>query len=361
MYYDKQIFTFFILITYTLTTLTMDVHFQRANEEIIISPTQQAQLNGELLLAGGPYIFYSQAALGIIEDLLAKKAQINAMDVFGLTPLGRAALDGNHEICQLLLDHNADIEAGKFKPLMIAAHKGIDSLCELFLNRGAQIEEVEDPDNSPLTRAIIKGHASTCKFLLEHGAQINAKNTAHETTLTVALRKRGSMVKILIPYILFNPFLSKKQFQASRLRIWTALCVFKRTCPALPKDMRKLILCSSLELKKDAEDAWPFEVTEEQTPFKPVQTVRLLIKTNRLDSAKTIAKIKEHHMKCVIPLMLECMLAAEYDEARTALNPDRLEENFGKAIEHNIKRRLGLPSSTEDTAEPEKPSKCSLQ
>jgi Flp pilus assembly protein TadD len=66
-------------------------------------------------------------------------------------------------------------------------------------------------------------------------------------------------------------------------------------------------------------------------------------------------------MKCVIPLMLECMLAAEYDEARTALNPDRLEENFGKAIEHNIKRRLGLPSSTEDTAEPEKPSKCSLQ
>lgn len=269
-----------------------------------------------------------------VKSILTRGAQINAIDDDGLTPLAWAAMNGNEELCQLLLDHNAQTEIkGKnnFKPLFVAT---------------------------------CRGYSSIMKLLLDHGARIDARDAANQTVLAVSLRRYYALDTLLV-FPIFNPFLSEQQFQISRQRIWTALCVFQRYCPELPKDMRKLILCSLPELEKDMHNAGAFGIfkntTAAQTPLVSLPIVRLLIKKGKLDPHKTALTIKAHHFECLRPLMLEAMLVAPNDELRTMLNPARLEENFGEAIEQNIKKRLELLSIDESKADSEKSSKYSLQ
>jgi len=72
-------------------------------------------------------------------------------------------------------------------PLTLAACGGHVELAELLLERGANIEEVNDEGYTPLMEAAREGHLCVVRALLKHGAIINAQTEeTHETALTLA-------------------------------------------------------------------------------------------------------------------------------------------------------------------------------
>lgn len=72
-------------------------------------------------------------------------------------------------------------------PLTLAACGGHVELAELLLERGANIEEVNDEGYTPLMEAAREGHLCVVKTLLKHHALVNAKTEeTQETALTLA-------------------------------------------------------------------------------------------------------------------------------------------------------------------------------
>ena len=281
MAFNKTILASLIFLPIAFTTFAMDVPLLKDYEKTV-SPEEQDKLNKELFNTVGPYIFDSKTTLITAQDLLTRKAQVNARNEHGFTPLGLAALGGSANICQLLLDHNADIEAGIVTPLMIASRLGNDAACKLLLDRGAQIENPKNPDITPLHMAIEKGRGSTCKLLLEYGARIDRKDCFNRTVLTFALYYHPSLLRILIPCALFNPF------------------------------------------------------------PQPFSNVKQFVQNGSLDPETTVEQIKKHHIECLMPLMTETMLLAKRRETLELLNPARIEQNFGDTIEQVIRERLGI-------------------
>jgi hypothetical protein len=277
----KIIFTLLLILTISPPILAMDVPPSESSKaEKVTYRAEQARLNEELFDASCSFILHATASY-TAKNVLALGAQSNAIDSHGFTPLACAAMNGNNELCQLLLDHNAQTE--------IKGKQGVE----------------------PLFAAICRGH--------------------DPSTIT---------------YPIFSPFLSEQEFKISRQRILAALCTLKRMCPSLPKDMRKLILCSLTELKNDVADAGIFgnfkNLTEEQTPHVPLPIVRLLIEKGKLDPDKTVAAIKAHHLILISPHCFVAIPHAKTPAIRALLHPDNLEQNFGFDIEWNIKKRLGL-------------------
>ncbi len=88
--------------------------------------------------------------------LLANKADINAKDKHGYTPLHRMAFNGIVEMVEWLLENKADVSA------------------------------VTDKGSTPLHLAIMDYHKEVVEALLSHKANINAKNNLGYTALHCA-------------------------------------------------------------------------------------------------------------------------------------------------------------------------------
>lgn len=360
MFNNKLIFSLLFTITTPPAIFAMEPD---GNQQVTISPARLAKLlalqnkaNQQLIAAAQEW-----GAEHLVNKLLALGAEVDTKNVNGETPLLIAALHGHDRICEILINAHAQIDAREkcgITALMYAAISSHESICKLLIASGAQINAKDNGGTSALTYATIRGHASTCKFLIDSGAQIDAKTNGGFSTLQQAvLYGNMTTIRTLISCLIFNPFLSENEFQISRQRIWTALCVFNRCCPTLPKDVRKLILCTESELKNDLYNSAACGVYNnlkvEQTLNLSFPVMRLLAQNHRLPHPeKVVAKIKTRHSESIKPLMLEAMLVAPNDELRAILNPARLEENFGQAIEQIIKTRLGLPLT---------PNSCSVQ
>lgn len=74
--------------------------------------------------------------------LAEEKLKGDLYDEHGMTPLQHAAYKGNKQICQLLLDHGADVNSGKhehgYTALHFAALSGKDDVCSCLLSSGAR-------------------------------------------------------------------------------------------------------------------------------------------------------------------------------------------------------------------------------
>ena len=107
--------------------------------------------------------------------LLDHKAEVDARDDNGMTPLLVAALSGHREIAALLLDHGADREArdsaGGATPLYQAAAWGRTGVVELLIGRGADVNARNHAGRTPLGAALAGGSADAARILREHGAR----------------------------------------------------------------------------------------------------------------------------------------------------------------------------------------------
>jgi ankyrin repeat protein len=108
----------------------------------------------------------------VTQLLLKNRAEVNAKNMFGYTPLHWAAQNGHKDIVELLLVKKAEIEAkdsvGR-TPLYWAATKGHKDVVELLLANKAEVNAKSFEGLTPLHRAIAYGHKDVAELLRQHG------------------------------------------------------------------------------------------------------------------------------------------------------------------------------------------------
>ena len=108
-----------------------------------------------------------------VRTLLAAGASANARNGNGQTPLHIAAGEGSAEICKLLIDAGADVEA-----------------------------EFDFDGSRPLSIAVWRGHEEVCKLLIDHGADYFLKNSRGDSAALQGQRQgRLPLHEFLLSYI----------------------------------------------------------------------------------------------------------------------------------------------------------------
>ncbi|KAJ5160851.1 Pfs NACHT and Ankyrin domain protein [Penicillium canariense] len=133
------------------------------------------------------------------------KADINAKDNDGQTPLLYAAASGHEAMVKLLLardgaDVNAKDSSGR-TPLIWAAANGREAVAKLLLDTGkADIDAKDNDDQTPLIWAAAIGREAVAKLLLDTGkADVNAKDNDDQTPLLwAAANGREAVAKLLL-------------------------------------------------------------------------------------------------------------------------------------------------------------------
>ncbi|WP_264686029.1 MULTISPECIES: ankyrin repeat domain-containing protein [unclassified Wolbachia] len=160
---------------------------------------------------GGFYYTWS-GNLGTVEFLVSKDVSVNATDKYGCTLLHWAALKGHSDIAKFLVDKEANVNAKDIlgrTPIHFAVmnnHKDIqdvygrgstyttaessdEEVIQLFLMRGASINEADKNGETPLHLASWGGHLDTLQHLINNGANISTKDSSGNTPLDIARDK----------------------------------------------------------------------------------------------------------------------------------------------------------------------------
>ncbi|KAI9183492.1 hypothetical protein H9P43_004410 [Blastocladiella emersonii ATCC 22665] len=105
----------------------------------------------------------------VVEKLLHARANLNAKDRGGWTPLHVAVARNHHEIAHLLLNHPAidvnAVNAAGTSPLMLACAKGNSLLIKVLLRKGANSATTNRADESAYDLAALAMHTSVCQYL----------------------------------------------------------------------------------------------------------------------------------------------------------------------------------------------------
>lgn len=109
---------------------------------------------------------------------------------WGMSPLHMAR---SVAVCTLLLDRGADPNIpGKFggkTPLHHASHLGKSDVCELLIKRGADTNARDKSAWAPLHFAALYGYVNVCNILADNGADINCQeDTEGFTPLHIACK-----------------------------------------------------------------------------------------------------------------------------------------------------------------------------
>ena len=142
------------------------------------------QINKLNNLGHTPFVYaLSKGQTSIIIYLLSKDIDLNFNIVSYLGsqtfPLHIVAQEGHVEVVKLLLEKGANIEAINnqgFTSLWIAAYKGHTEIVKVLIAAGANIEAIDDEGYTPLEVAARNGHVEVVKLLLEKGAKVDFDN-----------------------------------------------------------------------------------------------------------------------------------------------------------------------------------------
>jgi len=157
----------------------------KRHHELVFSKHGKGYYTGSTPL----HVAASEGRKGVVELLLANKAEVNATDDHGNTPLHRAMTYGNVAIAELLLANNAGVNAranGGNTPLHEAAHHGDEDLAGFLLINGAQVNAKNNFGWTPLHYAASTGNKNVAELLLANGADVNYKNDSGDTPLDKA-------------------------------------------------------------------------------------------------------------------------------------------------------------------------------
>ena len=123
--------------------------------------------------------------LARVRELCDWRADIEAADIYGGTPLYCACQRGHHDIVRELLARGANIEVstqGGLTSLYIASFRGHLDIVRELLARGANVNAVSNSNWTPLIIASCCGHVEVVRALLAAGADkrhvANNGNTA---------------------------------------------------------------------------------------------------------------------------------------------------------------------------------------
>lgn len=105
------------------------------------------------------------------------------------TPLTLAAQHGHESVIQLLLSYGADIDSKGLEgrtALALAAESGFLSIFEFLLSRGADVDAVDHDHATPLHLASRAGHTEIVRALLDKRADVDHQDRFRHSTLAVA-------------------------------------------------------------------------------------------------------------------------------------------------------------------------------
>jgi ankyrin repeat protein len=109
-----------------------------------------------------------------------------------IQPIHWACLRSHIDIVLLLLDRGADIEAADSEghtPLQKASQYGQTKLCQTLVARGCAVDQTDRHGHTALHWAAYMGKLITVEFLLRHGADINLRDSDNKTPLHRAIQQ----------------------------------------------------------------------------------------------------------------------------------------------------------------------------
>lgn len=136
-----------------------------------------------------------QGRTAAVRLLLEKRADVNALNKYRMTPLHSAAIQGHLETAALLVSRGADMNAGNHRgwtPLFNAAMEGETQFVEFLLANRAKIDIQDDDGNMALHYACGNCRRTAVAALLAGGANINVKNRKGETPLDWVYQRHGA-------------------------------------------------------------------------------------------------------------------------------------------------------------------------
>jgi len=132
----------------------------------------------------------------------APKVQVEVRSSADESPLMLAALAGEVELCQLLIERNADVNKTGWTPLHYAATSGHMDVMRLLLDHHAYIDAESPNKTTPLMMAAHYGSVGAVKLLLEAGADPLLKNMLGLSAMDFANRaNRVDSAEIIAAFI----------------------------------------------------------------------------------------------------------------------------------------------------------------
>ena len=124
-------------------------------------------------------------------------------DTTGNTGLQIASFYNNYDIVELLLNRGADINAInniKETPLFIACKNGYKNIVELLLNRGADTNIKNYHGDTALMVACLHGNEEIVEILLNKGANVLQNNGGYTALIYACWKDYEKIVEILLKY-----------------------------------------------------------------------------------------------------------------------------------------------------------------
>ena len=143
--------------------------------------------------------------LRAVKNLLAVNPElIDAPDDRGVTPLHRAALEGQRDVVDFLISRNGDVhkpdQAGN-TPLHGSAYGGWAGIVELLLAYGADVRVRNRSGQTPLFLAGLRGGRDVLEVLLRNGAEVDAQDARGLAPLhVVAQNGNAAAADVLIAH-----------------------------------------------------------------------------------------------------------------------------------------------------------------
>lgn len=149
----------------------------------------------------------------IVELYLAAGMDINVRDEFEQTALFMATVERKYALALMLLGRGADPNLArddKLTPLPVAIQRGFNSsrivredksaqLIKALLDRGANVNALDEQSETPLMEAATLGDVETMTALITRGADVTHRNSAGQTAFDIAVsERRGVAVQALI-------------------------------------------------------------------------------------------------------------------------------------------------------------------
>ena len=150
------------------------------------------------------FSLHEAAALGLLEEVKKQLADnpkaIHTFSQDGFPPLTLACYFGHSEVVHHLIEQGAKINTvaknpAKVMPLHAAVARNNFEICKMLIENGADVNATQEQGISPLHSAAHRGNLKIVQLLVENGANIGAKMTNGQTALDFAEKDGHQAVK----------------------------------------------------------------------------------------------------------------------------------------------------------------------
>jgi len=128
--------------------------------------------------------------LELAKLLISRKASVTPVNRYGDSALMAASLRGSLELVKLLARSGGDLNPPGWAPLHYAAFEGRSAVVNFLLEKGADKNALAPNGYTPLMLAARGGHTETGKAILFEDPDVNIRGPRGETALRIA-RERG--------------------------------------------------------------------------------------------------------------------------------------------------------------------------